>query len=320
MQQIVYLNTKDSTPLEFEQGASLRTCLHSLATELHKTEVDDQPDGVQMCVLAATDSSTFRSAFSFPYQIYLILRQRDDQAGNAIHAICALLLSRFWTADEQEQDIIKTLLLQPRLFCEPWRVALPSRKKQKTPNLHPYGDDWEKLFRLHWEWPSNLNIPNFSRYSKSTPRENAPTQLRVSEYAPGDMDIYVWQPYKTKPRFESLRLVVLPTDPHGHRKVVATTSSLSLLDCLNNRSVFEKALQADGHTAQLFRLFEGVYCTLRDDVEAYINQVYDSIEALVSLYLFVCVLRLTHELVHERANKSVSSQDPDASTFAGVSE
>lgn len=175
--------------------------------------------------------------------------------------------------------MIKALLLKPRLERERWVVSLPSAavcqtmspfdpEKRIHPPLKLDCNNWERCFYLEWEWLHKIaGLPAQSNFSSS----------------PGDGTIYVWEPYKERPQFDSLRLMALPVDHRGRRKVIATTSSVNLLERLKQNHVFPDGLTSwpDGSTAQMLQLFEKLYAMMRDDAVRYVTQAFEVIDDIV---------------------------------------
>ena len=69
---------------------------------------------------------------------------------------------------------------------------------------------------------------------------------------PSDIDVYIWQPYKTRRKYDTVRLIALLTETDDHRQLVLSTSSSELLEHSELNDVFPSgmaALPAEG-TAQ----------------------------------------------------------------------
>lgn len=303
--------------MQFQDKDTISTCLMKIAQEMGKS-TNETPNGLQSCLVAAGSSHRFQNVYHYLHEVYLILRNKDDAAGMAVHAIVALLLSKYWASADEEQEMIKAMLLQPLLTRPVWRVTLPSiatdTTSPRTPSqrvklpLDLKKSNWNNCFYLQWEWLADVaNIPRLSRATGP----------------PGDLSIYVWQPYKERPVFDCFRLVVLH-ESNGRRKIVAVTSSPKLLERLKRDNILPGPVtswQGDS-TIQMGHLFERLYWTLRNDAVKYIDQMSDLIEDVVRQNM-TPILKTTSTNVdaadNDGADQPIRAQNSAATTFSRVS-
>lgn len=89
-----------------------------------------------------------------------------------------------------------------------------------------------------------------------------------------DMEVYVWEPFKQRPRLDFVRMLVLPQTHLDQRRSVLVASTPTLLRRLAEEPVriTRTTSLTPGVEAQMFRFFSSVYRMIRQDTVDFLVQ------------------------------------------------
>lgn len=241
-------------------------CFDKILTELDS----NTSSGVRICALSASAVGV-QKAYSFPYEVYLTLSKKIDDASRVFHTLTARLLTLYWAENGFEEQAIEALTSRPVPEPPLWQPQLPSiatdlrvrpltslNAVQRPLDIH--AATWRDLLYLEWQW------------------------LREVPHYDNDVDIYVWEPFKQRPPRDFLRMLALKQTMPGERKVILVAGSSRLLERLGTEPIrtSRTTTSSYGTDAQMFRLFANIYRLIRADIIHFLTQASARVDQIVS--------------------------------------
>ncbi|KAK4542863.1 hypothetical protein LTR36_006052 [Oleoguttula mirabilis] len=256
LRESLYVSTDDGSICKLVEDETISRCFERILETLDCASAC----GLRICVLSAVTTGT-EKLYSFPYEAYLTLFGKVENATRLFHLLAAGLLIAYWTATPFEDQAIEHLISKPAPEDPLWLPDLPSHRGQLRMKpltareavqrpLEVDAGTWPDFFYLEWQWLGD--VPPYSN----------------------DVDVYVWEPFKDRPPRDYIRLVALGQTKFNERKIVAIASSSKLLARLAMQPMRpdRKTVAMPGVDAQIFRLVTSIYQVIRSDVMYFLTQ------------------------------------------------
>jgi hypothetical protein len=260
----LWLSKSGGGKVDFEDAETVAECFVKILDELDAVPAS----GLRVCAVCASTEGPLFDSYSFPYEVYLTLSRKVSDAARIFHLLTTRLLTVCWADTQFEQDVIERLIAQPTPQKQKWQPDLPSaRRRINTPSAETSSTNAQHALSrptdlrtialsdfvyLEWQW-----LQTTSQYDQ-------------------DFDIYVWEPFKERPRLDYVRLALLPETNPNERKMLLVASSTRLLEALAG---YEVSLAEDAK-AQFLAFLTHLYSTMRDDITHFLTTTTAKVDEL----------------------------------------